>query len=664
MITINIDISTGIAKPTQSAVIKAGAQVPVRILFSASPGTVTDLQLAFSAQSSSPAVLAFLDVFDAQNATTFTGTLDANDTRLLAAIAGKQNLPLDCELAWTADGKALAAPNFTVTAQPRVIAGPASSEGGPVWLNETQSDGRYEARARRDATGGYAGLTLFKINFKNALNSFTSFFTIRTRIEPADWATVKEFALIVGDAKADGAEKTNGYIAAKSDEAFRIETRATDGLDKRDGRVTPVRGDFAWFRRNDFNLTLHIARRTPEVRATLTGYALPIAGALSVHAEIGYDVDFSGVKVFRVKVPKESAAQFYFDGEQIAERKLDGDTWTITLQKETLGRYALKVGAMLPFARGADAKFEIGVRVIVPLDVQRERGTWVVEANTDTEITFEASGMNEIDSLHAPALADYQPEHRIIGVFDYLGGQPHALKLLGESLAYEVAAKTVQRSADVHAVYQVNHTKIELVAAMTLDSREPLFSATLAMPADFVVQAVESERLRDWWRDGDTLNGENTQAGSTILSAGTLTTSGGVAKDAGVSISGKPATQSAETDGGRPTTIAGVGGTGGGAGFGGNALAKPRPSTTPTPMVMPKKESLKTEGRVSLAVDFPTEGRVHHFKKLKADARLTLSLASMHYAARFGWFALFLTLALLLRYTARQHSAYTRRRAA
>jgi len=31
--------------------------------------------------------------------------------------------------------------------------------------------------SEKDATGGYAGLTLFKINFKNALNTFTSYFT-------------------------------------------------------------------------------------------------------------------------------------------------------------------------------------------------------------------------------------------------------------------------------------------------------------------------------------------------------------------------------------------------------------------------------------------------------------------------------------------------------
>ena len=34
-----------------------------------------------------------------------------------------------------------------------------------------------EATANKDATGGYVGLTLFRINFKNVANTFTSFFT-------------------------------------------------------------------------------------------------------------------------------------------------------------------------------------------------------------------------------------------------------------------------------------------------------------------------------------------------------------------------------------------------------------------------------------------------------------------------------------------------------
>lgn len=34
-----------------------------------------------------------------------------------------------------------------------------------------------QSTSEKDATGGYAGLTLFKINFKNVANTFTSFFT-------------------------------------------------------------------------------------------------------------------------------------------------------------------------------------------------------------------------------------------------------------------------------------------------------------------------------------------------------------------------------------------------------------------------------------------------------------------------------------------------------
>ena len=51
-----------------------------------------------------------------------------------------------------------------------------------TWANiksvlKTYFDTLYEKVANKDATGGYVGLTLFKINFKNAANTFTSFLT-------------------------------------------------------------------------------------------------------------------------------------------------------------------------------------------------------------------------------------------------------------------------------------------------------------------------------------------------------------------------------------------------------------------------------------------------------------------------------------------------------
>jgi len=44
-------------------------------------------------------------------------------------------------------------------------------------LNGKQATGSYEVTTAKDATGGYVGLTLFKINFKNVANTITSFFT-------------------------------------------------------------------------------------------------------------------------------------------------------------------------------------------------------------------------------------------------------------------------------------------------------------------------------------------------------------------------------------------------------------------------------------------------------------------------------------------------------
>jgi hypothetical protein len=255
----------------------------------------------------------------------------------------------------------------------------------------------------------------------------TRVFKIKSRIEPPNWPETDAFSL--GDLKVVGAEKINGYIAVKADEMFRVETSATQGLERRDGRTTPVRGDFAWFRRDEFKLDLRLARRAPEVQAALLGYALPMDGALDVHGQLDFNILYSGVKKLRVKVPAESAEQFYFDGDQIAERNRDGETWTIVLQKEISGGYALKFHAVIPF-KMEQANFQVDVPSVEPLDVKQQTGTWAVEANTATEIDFKSSGMNELDPQRAPVLADYQPQHHVIGVFAYLG-QQHSLKLEG-----------------------------------------------------------------------------------------------------------------------------------------------------------------------------------------------------------------------------------------
>lgn len=158
MLNIQINMAAGSAKLATATPIKAGGSWPVKLVFDSNPGELTTAALALSPQSSTPEVLAYLDVWEKQNATTYTGTLNTNDVRLLAALAGKQAQVVDCELRFSFDGGAVRVfPNFSVTVQPPVVTGPEASEGGPVWVDEaglvaalTSANGLWRLRVRDD----------------------------------------------------------------------------------------------------------------------------------------------------------------------------------------------------------------------------------------------------------------------------------------------------------------------------------------------------------------------------------------------------------------------------------------------------------------------------------------------------------------------------------
>lgn len=74
-------------------------------------------------------------------------------------------------------------------------------------------------------------------------------------------------------------------------------------------------------------------------------------------------------------------------------------------------------------------------------------------------------------------------------------------------LGYRTSLAEAKHEARVDYVYQVNRRKIELIASLQLHATDaPLFDVTLTVPANFEVQAVDSVRLQDWWRDGTKLH--------------------------------------------------------------------------------------------------------------------------------------------------------------
>ena len=72
-----------------------------------------------------------------------------------------------------------------------------------------------------------------------------------------------------------------------------------------------------------------------------------------------------------------------------------------------------------------------------------------------------------------------------------------------------------------------------------------------------------------------------------------------------------------------------------------------------------KMRGLETSGRISLAVDFPTEGHVYHFQKVKAHAALELQFADPKVVTPLRNTGIFAMGALLLAFLGR-----LRRRAA
>ncbi len=74
------------------------------------------------------------------------------------------------------------------------------------------------------------------------------------------------------------------------------------------------------------------------------------------------------------------------------------------------------------------------------------------------------------------------------------------------ALGYRTSLAESGHEARVDYVYQVNRRKIELIASLQLHAKDaPLFDVSLTLPANFDVQAVDSVRLQDWWRDGQKL---------------------------------------------------------------------------------------------------------------------------------------------------------------
>ncbi len=258
---------------------------------------------------------------------------------------------------------------------------------------------------------------------------------IETRRDPEQWFDLGNEAveLDFSSAVVTGAEAVSGYVAVDFDESFRIETVSVDGLEARDARGTPVKGRLAWFRLSDYDLKLAAARRSAEIEAELTAYALPLQNSLELEGELALTIRHTPVAGLVVKLPPAVAAQMHFESAMIAEKSLDEESgeWTLTFHDERIGRQVLRFHGSVGYdleAATADAAnvsgevgFDVEVPVLAVVGANRIHGQWLVEANTDTELTFSPRGMDEFDLLNAPRAGSYTPRHRVVAAYAFRG---------------------------------------------------------------------------------------------------------------------------------------------------------------------------------------------------------------------------------------------------
>ena len=254
---------------------------------------------------------------------------------------------------------------------------------------------------------------------------------IRSRRDPDNWYALGAVPadLNISPAVIRESEAVSGYLAVQFDPSFQIETDSTTGLEPRDGRKTPVQGNLAWFRLDNFSLDLKASRRPPELEASVTAYALPLANSLAIEGQIDLDSRFSGIRELVVETDPAVSPHLRFFSSLIAQQELDEDSgaWTLTFHEEQSGRLSLRYSIVLPLDIEEDTelegekKFSLDLPKLNIAAAQRIRGAWAVEANTDTELTFQTEGLDAVDLLRAPRVAGYRPRHRVIAAFEFRG---------------------------------------------------------------------------------------------------------------------------------------------------------------------------------------------------------------------------------------------------
>jgi hypothetical protein len=161
------------------------------------------------------------------------------------------------------------------------------------------------------------------------------------------------------------------------------------------------------------SVSFAVEARKPKVTCDVLYSLQADEGKVRIRADLFYDVQFTGVDTFRFRVPKSIVEKLKVEGQNIREKphaddpveegKIPTTTFTVTLQRETLGRVAMWVEYDDVFKEPLKVNESAAVAVpqILPLDVESANSFVAVRKSPALKIGTEGP-WEEVDPAELP----------------------------------------------------------------------------------------------------------------------------------------------------------------------------------------------------------------------------------------------------------------------
>ncbi len=326
----------------------------------------------------------------------------------------------------------------------------------------------------------------------------------RKKLANAGAAATRAEQVVVENLQLTEAVKVSGYTALTFDDGWRVRLGAVAGLEDRDVKLSPVSGGrMAWFGLRDWRLPFEVERAEAVYSAVITAYALPRARTVEIEGQVALEISGAPLRQFQIKLPIEVAKLLRVTSPLVGEQKLDDATgvWTCTLIKESTGTQNIRFRLSLPAeVAGGDGETEVKTvtaslpRMEMP-EARRFRGTWVVEANTDTQLSFESVSLQPLDVLRVPAIQGYAARHRVVAAYTYGTGE-HALHLTARRHAHSELAAMIVTELNMSAVLGRDGHSLHEASLALQHSGEQFISMHLPQGAEVLSATVNGVAVK------------------------------------------------------------------------------------------------------------------------------------------------------------------------